>query len=134
MITCATEEWFLSAIFMYNGYGCYCGFGGEGDPVDPTDQCCKEHDACYDAANDNGCWGIQKYTIEYKYKAKRSTWGDPSSCEISCTKADDYFFWEFDEDCKSYMCECDKQGALCFAREAGTVDDKYQGWSQSNCK
>nr|AAZ22647.1 textilotoxin C chain variant 1 precursor [Pseudonaja textilis] len=40
----------------YANYGCYCGPGNNGTPVDDVDRCCQAHDECYDEASNHGCY------------------------------------------------------------------------------
>ncbi|KHJ87924.1 phospholipase A2 [Oesophagostomum dentatum] len=58
---------FKLAADKYVPYGCFCGFGGHGRPVDKIDQCCQKHDECYGRAEPQcGRYGI--YTDNYHWK------------------------------------------------------------------
>ncbi|XP_063788444.1 phospholipase A2-like [Pseudophryne corroboree] len=82
---------------LYVGYGCYCGLGGKGKPVDQADRCCKIHDCCYGDAEYAGC----------NIKTDGYNW----SCSnrfIKCNYTKDW--------CQRKLCRCDKELALCLRR------------------
>ncbi|XP_078581482.1 uncharacterized protein LOC144864921 isoform X2 [Branchiostoma floridae x Branchiostoma japonicum] len=79
----------------YNNYGCYCGQGGAGTPVDDIDRCCQAHDRCYDTVD------YPKFTT-YTFTASRGT--------VTCLDA---------VGCNERaVCECDREAVLCLNRYA----------------
>ena len=50
--------------FLLNGYGCFCGFGGSGKPIDSIDTCCQEHDECYAKLETINCSSL---LVNYKF-------------------------------------------------------------------
>nr|1PO8_A Chain A, Phospholipase A2 [Bungarus caeruleus]1TC8_A Chain A, phospholipase A2 isoform 1 [Bungarus caeruleus] len=94
MIQCANTRTWPS----YTNYGCYCGKGGSGTPVDDLDRCCYTHDHCYnDAKNIDGCNPVTK---TYSYTCTEPT--------ITCNDSKDK--------CARFVCDCDRTAAICFAK------------------
>ncbi|AWP15004.1 putative phospholipase A2 minor isoenzyme-like [Scophthalmus maximus] len=102
MILCVLPK--SSPILDYADYGCYCGKGGSGTPVDDLDRCCMVHDHCYDdAMHLDECRSIidSPYIKIYHYRCYMKN-------KITCRKNKDA--------CARFICECDKKAAECFAR------------------
>ncbi|KAL9984686.1 hypothetical protein ACROYT_G007010 [Oculina patagonica] len=102
MIACATNRSGLD----YYDYGCWCGFGGSGTPVDQTDRCCYIHDACYDNLiykNTCSSWWMPYYS-SYLY----------TPCH-TCVPESSYPSDDNNAACRTALCECDSKAVQCFA-------------------
>ncbi|XP_017270085.1 phospholipase A2 [Kryptolebias marmoratus] len=108
MISCAQPN--VNPL-AYNDYGCFCGFGGTGTPVDEVDKCCQTHDNCYgNSRKTEGCTSIFNNPILriYKYSC--------SDKEVTCSDANDK--------CQAAVCECDRAAAHCFAQNDYNSENK----------
>ncbi|KAJ8039031.1 Phospholipase A2, major isoenzyme [Holothuria leucospilota] len=113
MVTCLTGR---NAAWYYNGYGCWCGKGGNGNPVDETDQCCKDHDDCYKDLKSLGTcstsWDLYTESYKYHYCTKN---GDKKTECSRCTKRT-VTCDSTNNACEMGLCECDKAAVECFQR------------------
>ncbi|XP_074414790.1 basic phospholipase A2 caudoxin [Zonotrichia albicollis] len=98
----------------YNGYGCYCGWGGSKQPLDATDRCCHAHDCCYKKLVAAGC---KPKTTTYKYSFRKN--------QITCGNG---------KPCQKRTCECDKRAVECFQRAASSYRKSYSNYPNSKCR
>ncbi|XP_061450643.1 phospholipase A2, minor isoenzyme-like [Rhineura floridana] len=109
MIRCVIPESRL--LTEYNHYGCYCGLGGSGTPVDDLDRCCQIHDECYGAAeNVPKCYSFLHYphVTTYTYAC--------SGTNIACASDNNC--------CQMHVCQCDRAAAICFSGVHYTEEHK----------
>jgi secretory phospholipase A2 len=117
----------------YWDYGCYCGKGGSGTPVDATDECCKAHDECWAKVKQDT--GVSCYNENYANSFNDPNTGKPTT---DCSK------WTFFESCSTAKhptnntieeikcCDCDLIVTKCFQRARGTYNPAYVDWSDDD--
>ncbi|XP_054857276.1 basic phospholipase A2 Sms-N6-like [Eublepharis macularius] len=94
------------AIPNYSSYGCHCGLGGKGKPLDDTDWCCHYHDCCYEKMENQGC-KPKTVSYSYSYLSGNMNCGGGTSCE-------------------QQVCECDRNLAMCLKKHLGSYSWKLR--------
>ncbi|KAM9858182.1 phospholipase A2-like [Aulostomus maculatus] len=95
----------------YNDYGCWCGFGGKGTPLDAVDTCCHAHDKCYERSRKApGCTSLASfpYVLVYDFNCTDN--------QVTCS--------DTNNKCQAAVCECDRVAAHCFAEATYNPDYK----------
>ncbi|KAL9834387.1 phospholipase A2 [Geothlypis trichas] len=110
MLKCTLPE--SHPLLQFNHYGCYCGLGGSGTPVDELDRCCQTHDNCYsEAMKMESCKFLldNPYTKLYRYSC--------SDGQITCSSKN--------KECAAFICNCDRTAAMCFAKAPYNPEHKH---------
>ncbi|VDN60839.1 unnamed protein product [Dracunculus medinensis] len=109
MVMCA----FRSTLYPFVPYGCYCGFGGYGIPMDPIDTCCQAHDECYGNVLSQ-CYNRTGFLYLWPY-----FWSCPKVSEGQITTKSGKFPKcgdNSDNPCGKALCECDQKIVECWTK------------------
>ncbi|XP_013394098.1 basic phospholipase A2 Vb-2 [Lingula anatina] len=120
LISCYTGRSELDYIY----YGCYCGPGGKGIPVDAADACCQVHDNCYGQVKATGTcpFDTDPYFRTYRYT------GCGSRAPAQCVPASSYIF---SGTCRAAICQCDLALAQCLG--GSPFNKQYEFYDKSSC-
>ncbi|KAM9299562.1 acidic phospholipase A2 Cc1-PLA2-like [Gastrophryne carolinensis] len=88
-------------------YGCHCGYGGNGLPVDDIDWCCWVHDCCFGELIAGGC---NPYIVHYSFTYRHGI--------LTCSNRNP-------ESCARRACECDRAAVLCFLQHEAAYSPFY---------
>ncbi|KAK9392065.1 phospholipase A2 like otoconin-22-like [Crotalus adamanteus] len=120
----------------FTNYGCHCGAGTQGLPVDAIDRhrevsiqckaaknsagqlphlCCHSHDCCYNKVEMYGC---NPRVLTYRFYAQ----GD----KIKCVKSRDR--------CEKMVCECDQKAASCFQKHLFSYSPQFRNLPVASCR
>ncbi|XP_059138496.1 basic phospholipase A2 3-like [Physella acuta] len=108
MLSSMTKLSLLGTLINYNGYGCYCGLGGSGTPVDDVDKCCQIHDQCY--GNITYCF---PHVSNYDFSCSGTT----------CTCGQNTI-------CGKKSCQCDLDFSKCVASKK--YNPAYKSYDKKN--
>lgn len=97
-----------------SNYGCWCGVGGSGKPLDQIDRCCWAHDKCFEQARKSQDFNCNPKKILYSWACKdkngicQNNVFDDSSDKVQCAKA---------------ACDCDRIFSKCVSK--GRMNRRY---------
>ncbi|NWI98398.1 PA2GD phospholipase, partial [Crypturellus undulatus] len=135
MITKATGR---SAVLYYTFYGCYCGWGGRGQPKDATDRCCQRHDVCYDSLLRHGCDGKWQH-YRYDWHGDRPACGEerrrvPRSGPMAPLMLHPPVPAAKGSWCAQQSCECDRSLAFCLRQHRDSYRTKLRFYPRFACR
>ncbi|XP_003737998.1 otoconin-90-like, partial [Galendromus occidentalis] len=87
----------------FHGYGCFCGYMGDGSPVDPIDSCCLEHDWCYSSTH---CSHVATYFLPYDWHCGSHGY---AYCDFTGSASPH-------ASCAQQLCACDAAFAKCISK------------------